>query len=504
MQSWWILIVIIIIVLIVLGCILWWRYQCYYIAPISYDGFTGYTDRPDSYDLFDTLGCRRFGSDKANFELIGKKHNLPNFARDRHGTSGKKLHDIYDKLSRKGYNKSLMLDEIELELSNIVPIQYHINCVQEGDTIISDTWYDEETIKLILKKLGVPDDIKLYATPDGKHKKWIWPQVRDHITHHLGDNSKADGAAEKYGIKATIHTMHLMTTIELYVHKYYPLLSYCMRESRLTNPYHPGTDDYYLWLGQSQYNFPIMLLFCQYLHRWCQANGITKVCGMLRDACLFNRLFDKLYHDKYDLRLIYISRKAMKRPTHHTLEYFKEQASPADKTVWIDGHGTGATFVDFCAKRGIDMPYNMNVFRYWAAQRKGPNYKRRMGDKFYRWLTTFEGRDDLIHHPKLVQMLDNFWGDMIEMFNCDTKGSFLNFNDNGEPQLKKIEYPVHVAEVGHDAFDKICNMYMEHYHTIDDTNLDNDRMKDLVHTIHLNAEDQDCFWELRRKYHDYT
>ena len=503
-MSYWVVVVIIIIFLLFILAYHVWCYNKYYIKPITYEDFTGYDHRPNSYDLFDTLGCRRFGSDDANFAILGKRHNLPHFAHDRKKTSGKTLHDIYRKLEKMGYDKSLMHEEIALEIENIVPIAYHVNLVESGDNIISDTWYDKDTICEILRKLDVREDVVVHATPDGKHKKWIWPQVNGTVTHHLGDNPHTDGTAQQFGIVPIIHEMHKMTPIENQVASHYPLLAYCMRESRLLNPHQPGSDNYYLWLGQSQYNFPIMLMFCQYLDNWCQQNGIRKVCGMLRDACLFNRLFELLYHDKYEIRLMYISRKAMRRPTNYTLEYFKDHAAPGKSTVWIDGHGTGATFVDFMKKYDIDMPYNMNIFRYWSAQRKGKNYHRRMGNNFYRWLTTFKGRQDLIEHPKLVQMIDDFWGDMIEMFNCDVNGSFLNFTESGVPQFKQLEYPAEVAKAGHEAFDAICKMYMKHYYSIDDQNLNDNVRQQLVLDIHLNAENQDCFWELRRKYHDYT
>lgn len=469
-----------------------------------------YHHRPGSYDLFDTLGARRRFSDVNNYRVVGEKFNLPTFVQDRRKARGARLADIYGNMPNYCgvTHDQLMEAEIQAEIDNIVPIQQHINMMQSGDFIISDTYYDLETIERILRKLGIdPSQFNVKATPDGKRNGWIWKKnavAMNRVGCHLGDNKRDDSTCASIGIIPLIHSVQKYTDVEKLVRRSNKELAYMMRETRLANPYKLDDERYYLWQGQSQYNLPIMLLSCYYVDHWAEQHGITRIRGMLRDCCLFGKLFERLYGDKYDYQSIMISRKAMNKPTKHTMKYFNEHLADPKHTLWIDGNGTGCGYVNFIERNNIESPYMMNIFRYWSPQTRPGAYRKKLGSALYNWLSNFKAEERLYNQPFLTQVCDDFWGDFLEMFNCDVNGSFKNFKTPHDAKKvkidrKKLEYPKHVAEIGHDAFEKMIDTYFEHYHQR--IKIQQTAIPELIKSIHMANEKVEAYWVLRAKYH---
>lgn len=470
-----------------------------------------YHHRPGSYDLFDTLGARRRYSDVNNYRVVAEKFGLPTFVQDRRKARGARLADIYRAMPHYPgvSHDQLMEAEIQAEIDNIIPIKRHINMMEPGDYIVSDTYYDKATIERVVAKLGLdPSQYNIFATPDGKRNGWVWRKNIHHsfqgVACHIGDNKRDDSTCSQIGILPIIHEVQKYTDVEKLVRRSDKELAYLMRETRLANPYKVEDERYYLWEGQSQYNLPIMLLSCYYVDDWASRHGITRIRGMLRDCCLFGKLFARLYGDKYDYQSILISRKAMNKPSKHTMAYFKEHLADPEHTLWIDGNGTGCGYVNFIERNKFKSPHMMNIFRYWSPQTRPGAYRKKLGSALYNWLSNFHGDERYHDQPFLHQVCDDFWGDFLEMFNCDINGSFKNFKSSHTettPKIerKKLEYPKHVAEIGHGAFDDMMNTYFEQYHGKIKTKAF--QIPELIKSIHMANEKVEAYWVLRAKYH---
>ena len=471
-----------------------------------------------SHDFFDTLGSRRLLSDVNNFKFIQQQECLPvSFVKDRLKTPpGTTLSEKYDYLhTKKGYSLSLcdrlMKAEQRVELDNIFPIVQNVKRVKAGDYIISDTEYDAQFMRELLDKCGVPKDVAIVVTPNGKEKGTVWNSVSDAgITRHFGDNLKSDTTCRKYGIKPFIHTFQKTTVLEKYIRERYPILTACIIEGRLRNPYDNDDPHYWLWRGQCEYNFPILLLFARYLDIWCTENSVKNVKCMLRDCCLFYRLFKALYGDKYNIDLIYCSRHSLKNAQGETLEYFRKHSGEKNgDTVMIDGQGKGTSFLQFYKDHpDIPKPHNMNIFRYWSGQQVSNVSAKYMPCRFRKWLKNMPVTFDPRKEKYLCQMMDNRWDDFIEMFNMDVNGSFIGFDEKGKgkPLLKPLTYKKEVAHVGHDCFDLLQNIYVKHHWKRDNTikTLSKTQIVDLVDKISKNCHNTEEYWKTRQRYHSVS
>ena len=112
-----------------------------------------------SFDLFDTLAGRLHYHPHCIFDFVEKEFPFPGFRFYRTAAelqSNGTFSDIYKRLQVSfGLSPEQALDlmqfEFEIELRQIFPILENLKAVQDGDLIVSDTYYDLDQIQQILK-----------------------------------------------------------------------------------------------------------------------------------------------------------------------------------------------------------------------------------------------------------------------------------------------------------------------------------------------------------------
>lgn len=292
-----------------------------------------------------------------------------------------------------------------------------------------------------------------------------------------------------------------MTIIDLYKNEfssYYPIFKKITKENPYKeNPYKKNQLEFSIWQGQIEYNFPILLLFSEYLSRFCKKNNIKYLKFVLRDCCLLFKLFKELY-PQFNSELIYCSNYTLNNANKETLDYFKTHCLNPKETIWIDGHGTGESFSKFLDKYKIESPHVMNIYRYWGKQKIPSSYIKKVGLPHYIWLKNINF--DLKLGNTFYQMIDNYWDDMIEVFNMDVNGCF-NGIENNKVVLKYIEYPVKYAEIGHNSF----NCILKNYNCILKSELKsytNKELKNLVVKISRESHKNKQYWRLRKVFFD--
>lgn len=405
---------------------------------------------PNSFDLFDTLVARRYISEKNNMSLLGDSTFYSDRKRAEKESPNPVLHSIYDYLSKnksesksesesKSKNIITAQKEIDNEISNLISVRDNLRKVKKGDYIITDTYYDEETIRKIIREVCRldPDDYKLIVSYDGKKTGIIWRAIGRHINKHIGENWISGGQLSSYSTispRITNKSTNL-SRVEFYCNRISPHLCFFIRELRLRCKYPSRTFEGASYMDQLCYNFPILIIFSVYLNRWCKEKNVNKIRGMLRDCCIFNQLFPYLYSD-YDYDMIYSSRISLTKANEMTTAYFKAESSPPESTVWIDFNGSGKSFVNFFTSHQIPMCYNMNILRNHNLQKLYPKHLY----KFYS---------------------DNGKGNLIEALNLSPEGRFSNLDSNGDPIQLPLEYPKILAEVPHRMFVEIRDEFLE-------------------------------------------
>lgn len=309
-----------------------------------------------SFDLFDTLLGRVHCFSNSNFELVEKQFPFPGFTFYRMAAESKSDHtlpDIYRHLQQildisGAESKALMEFEFETELNHIFPILENLNLVQDGDLIITDTYYSQAQIERILSKIGLKKKVRIYASPFGKSSGGIWDIVKKKhkIACHLGDSLHSDvEMAEIRKIKTAHYLNSQPTPVERALMDIGQVSLAClMRTLRLQNPYVPRSPEYLLWNEQSQLNVPLLIHASLYLDDFCKKKKKKRVLFTARDGCLWIQLFQKLFPE-YESIYFHTSRFAYKFPTTTFIEYVRGIYS--DESVIVDSNGRGDTCKDF-------------------------------------------------------------------------------------------------------------------------------------------------------------
>jgi HAD superfamily hydrolase (TIGR01549 family) len=184
-----------------------------------------------SFDIFDTILLRKVKKPADIFKIVGLKHPEfgPNFAERRVNAERVSRVDHFNKFGnhettyKEIYNQLKVPSEAEFEIEK----QFiHLNS-EIGDLIlrlqkigikiifISDIYFSEKEIQILLKVAKAPKPDKLFISSDlqlSKSKGDIYPFVAsqlkvdmDHIIH-IGDNEHADVLmAKKYGINSHLY-----------------------------------------------------------------------------------------------------------------------------------------------------------------------------------------------------------------------------------------------------------------------------------------------------------
>lgn len=188
-----------------------------------------------SWDCFDTLVARKFFYPHTVFQEVALKISDENFVQKRliaEKNSNKTYEDIYKNLP--GIDPKI---EFETELDHCFGIAENINDVNDGDIIVSDMYLSSKQIYKILEKCGLKKEIKIYVTSDGKRKGYIWKNINQNITEHIGDNYNSDfQIPKKFGIHTKFYNESLFNHIENKIIKYNMNLACFTRCLRLNCP----------------------------------------------------------------------------------------------------------------------------------------------------------------------------------------------------------------------------------------------------------------------------
>jgi hypothetical protein len=319
-----------------------------------------------SFDLFDTLLGRLHHHPDSIFELVEKNFPYPGFHFLRTAASYQtdaSLPDIYRKfqkladISEKEIS-ALMQFELETELSQIFPIVENINLVKDGDLIISDTYYDEAQVKKILEKIGLTRNVRIYATPLGKHSGEIWDFLKKEasIDRHLGDSFHSDvSQPESRGIPASHYMNGQLSLAEFSMRELGHFeLSCLMRAVRLQNPFPTASKEYLIWNEQSQINIPLLVAASLYLHEFCQKHGKNRILFTSRDGCLWIQIFQILF-PQYESIYFHASRYTYIHPTPSYIDYVKSVYT--NESVIVDAHGRGFSCSQFFKRLKLKPTY---------------------------------------------------------------------------------------------------------------------------------------------------
>lgn len=394
-----------------------------------------------SFDVFDTLLGRLHYYPCTIFQIVEENYPFPGFYHLRKKAeyeSNGTLPDTYRHLKLlTGLSDveihDLMQFEMDTELSQVFPIVQNLQLVQDGDIIVSDTYYNSSQIKQLLNKVGLTKEVTIYAYPGGKSSGFIWEELSKDksISLHLGDNGHSDVLmAKKYKIPAEHYTeCQLSPNEKVAQSKGHQELAFLMRALRLQNPYTLGSPEYLIWNEQSQLNVPILILSSFYLNDFCRENKKNQVLFTTRDGCLWIRIFQQLFPE-YNSVYFHSSRRCYELPSVSFVEYVSSIYTK--DSVIVDGQGTGYSCENFFRHYLHIAPC------YMAIVNRGCGHQA-----VIRWAETER------------------CSAKIEMLNYDVVGSLCDFQ-NGKPLRLKPEYDLKYIDPAHACIKKCVEM-LSHY-----------------------------------------
>ena len=356
----------------------------------------------NSWDCFDTLVSRRYLDPKTVFDEVGKRLGIENFRKIRvqaEKNSNKSYAGIYKNLSN--IDPSV---EFQVELEHCFGIVENINKVQDGDIIVSDMYLTENQIRQILISCGLKKDVKIYVTPDGKHKGYIWNNLPT-INIHTGDNFRSDvESPTKFGIKANHYTGYKFNGIEEYVSKSDYSLACWMRYVRLQCPYLGKEKNF--WDDQANLNLPVLALAT------LELPADKKIAFTYRDSVYWHPLYEAMTGRKG--KELNVSRHCYNNPSPEFSHYVLEQTKDS---VIVDLQGSGRSIKTFFKDKLPEVIYVCGFVEepFQCMERKGA-------------------------------------GDAIERHNCSSIGALVDWDANG-PIRRDCENDLTVVEVQAAAMD---------------------------------------------------
>ena len=325
---------------------------------------TAYSNKIISYDFFDTLIFRYCGEPHHIFDIIQEILGDEYFSQRRiHAESMSdfphKFDNIYDKLKELyGYTNETIEQykkvEIDTEIDNIYPNNELFLKLKTDDIIVSDMYFNENTIRKILIKCVNfnntfdsiskniqqvnPYKIKIYVSAGGKSQGWIWNDVNEksNILYHIGDNYNSDFVmTNRVGVNAKHYIGTPYSDNEKYLINNGNIdLAQLCRCVRLVNPYLPENNPFYgIYNYFANINIPILCLYSKYLS---ELDG--NIVFILRDCYYLKMIYDLLYQ-KQNSAYLFSSRLVCYNSTDEYIEYFKNVVN--EESYIVDLHQTG-------------------------------------------------------------------------------------------------------------------------------------------------------------------
>ena len=186
-----------------------------------------------SFDIFDTLVTRRFKDPKSVLIDFCAKHGIDFEKRINADNGSRTLEEIY---LEAGIPLKYMDLELDEEILNLIPIQRNITRVKSGDTLVSDMYLSEHQLRKLLRKFDLHRQ-PIYVSNSDKASGKYWGSLsrEAHPLLHFGDNKISDYEnALEVGIRAVLCTDSNFTDFENEVAKHSELLSFLIRELRLS------------------------------------------------------------------------------------------------------------------------------------------------------------------------------------------------------------------------------------------------------------------------------
>lgn len=323
-----------------------------------------------SFDLFDTLVGRLHFFPQSTFEQVEQHFPFPGFTFYRLAAQAKSNHtlaDIYRHLRQmldltKVQTKTLMNFEFQTDLNQIFPIHETLSQVEDGDLIVSDTYYSRSQIKQILKKIGLKKKVRLYATAAGKYMGTVWDIIQKKyvLSSHLGDSLHSDvEMAKAKKIPGVHYTGSQPSAIEKALMDFGQSdLGCLMRALRLQNPYPAEMPEHLLWKEQTQLNIPLLIQSSLYLDAFCKEKKKKRVLFTSRDGCLWIQIFRTLF-PRYESIYFHSSRFTYFFPTPTFIEYVKSTYD--DDSVIVDSNGTGKSCLVFFKEHLKTVPIYFSI-----------------------------------------------------------------------------------------------------------------------------------------------
>lgn len=376
-----------------------------------------------SWDYFDTLHGRATGVDPWRlFDLVaGEEYRR--LRQEAELASDKTWAGIFASLRRITGWSAARVDELRdreeaAEIACGFPILENARQVEAGHRIVSDTYFDAAQVRRMAARIGLPADLEVVVSWDGKWtgRWWRSPAGRA-TTLHIGDNARSDIAqATAAGIQSRRYTGGGWTKAEAALDKAGRWeVAGAARAARLQNPHPPGSPAAGWWDAAAAANVPFVLLAAAMVRQYAAAAGRRRIFFVSRDSILLGRAYARLYPDT-ETGVFHASRETFRRPSPRFLTYVKWLAAD---TLFVDLHGTGKTMREFSAANGVDLAY---VFV--CGQRR-----LRM------------------HAPSLATLHGIGTGTAVEVMNYHTEGRVTDVTACGEPVRAPVEYDLEPVRV---------------------------------------------------------
>lgn len=311
----------------------------------------------NSWDFFDTLCGRSCGEPWRVFDLVGGEE-YRRLRQDAERRSDKTWNGIFSTLAEiTGWPAErigqLQSAEWLAELSVAFPIAENVGRVRPGDRIVTDTYFSARQIRQLADAIGLPEDLEVVASWDGKYSGAYWktPAARGPAVH-VGDNPRSDHAKPAAaGLPATLYAGGRPTAHELAWEKAGLWeIAAASRAARLQNPHDPKTRQAGWWDGAARANVPFLLTAAAMVRAHVEVARPDRVLFVTRDATLLGKAYRTLYDATAGT--FFASRETLRRPSAAYLEYARTAAAGS---LLVDLHGTGRTARAFSEAHGIGL-----------------------------------------------------------------------------------------------------------------------------------------------------
>lgn len=318
--------------------------------------------KPRSFDLFDTLTTRWYTTPASIWEEMSVILNDELFVEKRrkaHHADSSSLDNIYQQFQRlygvsNDHIEHLKRLESQLEIERSSPIRKNINMFKDGDYIISDMYLPEPVVRSIIRRvLGENTQYKLILTPNGKNAGYVWSQVSDKISQHIGDNLKSDvEQAINHGIAAQHYTEHGYDMYESTIqNELNTQLHMIMRLCRLNNPYKPETDEYITWNMSSRVVVPLNILYAFLLKNYYDVSQYDKILFFMRDCFFLEKIFKSLFPSLARKCFSFNTSRVMFKNTQTS--WIKHATELMANSVCVDYYASGKSIDVFKEKNNI-------------------------------------------------------------------------------------------------------------------------------------------------------